>query len=56
MYQSWKIVSELESVGAETVVPNLKEMQQQGWSLIELLKTSSSRQTCHCSCDADRLP
>ena len=42
MYQTWKVVGELESASVRAVVPNLKEMQQQGWFLIEVVKTSGT--------------
>ena len=42
MYQTWRVIGELESAPVRAVAPNLKEMQQQGWFLIEVVKTSGT--------------
>lgn len=43
MSQTWRVVKELESSQVQAVVPNLKEMQQQGWLLIGI--SSDKRKT-----------
>lgn len=53
MYQSWTVVSVGESFSAETIVPRLKELQQQGWLLIGLLETNGTEKNHYFSTDTN---